>query len=279
VRLTQVRQPVLALAPSAERAAQREQCPAFLPAGVGQPGDGQRLLGPRLCRTKARSQEQRVGLAGQDPGPRRRRELGGNEVYRLLVGVQRRVAGPHQVGPQPCGEQPGPDRLGAPVNAGQGGPDQGYGVLLVAGQVGGFRGPPQQPGPVQRQPGRDLGDLVPQLKGAFEVALGLGKGQALLGRHPGGHCGWEGPGQVVALVPVHGHLGRGLGGRAPGQLRLRGQAPGEGGMQLAALAGQQVGLHHLAQQRVPEPVDAAVRVSHQHLVLDGLTDRRQQRRL
>jgi hypothetical protein len=38
------------------------------------------------------------------------------------------------------------------------------------------------------------------------------------------------------------HLGGGLGGRAAGQLRVGSEAAGQGGVELAALAGQQVAL-------------------------------------
>jgi hypothetical protein len=106
-------------------------------------------------------------LPGEHPGTFGRRWLGGDQLDRLLVGVERVIAPGHpQVAAEPLGEQAG-------------------GALLVAGQVGGTRGPLEQRHPVQRRfsagqlGGR--GGSCPQVKGALEpsgtspllVAVGL----------------------------------------------------------------------------------------------------------
>jgi hypothetical protein len=69
--------------------------------------------------------------------------------------------------------------------------------------------------------------------------------------------------QVVRGHRVVGELGR----RA--LLPVLGEVLGVAGVQPAALAGQQLGVDRLAQQRVPEDVGIA-RVGHQHVVGDGI---------
>jgi hypothetical protein len=69
------------------------------------------------------------------------------------------------------------------------------------------------------------------------VALRLGERQGLFGRDAGHDRRWQRPGEVVALVPVRGQLCAGLGGRAAGQLGVGGEGTGQGGVELAALAG------------------------------------------
>jgi hypothetical protein len=185
-----------------------------------------------------RGHAQRQRLPAQDPGSCRRRRLGGDQVDGALVGVERLGAvRARQVPAQPLGEEPGADRLGGRVHVLQGGANQRDGALQVAGEVRRLGGLPQQPGPVQRQRGGDVGDLVPQVEGAFEVVLRFGEGQGLLGRLAGGDRCRERLGEVVGFVPVRCQLGGGLRGRAAGQLRLGGEAVGDGGVEVATFAG------------------------------------------
>jgi hypothetical protein len=145
----------------------------------------------------------------------------------VLVGLNRLGAvRVRQVPAQPLGQQPGADRLGGRIHAWQRGTNQRDGTLQVAGEVRRLGGLPQQPGPVQRQPGGHIGDLVPQVESAFEVALRLGKGQGLLGRLASRDRRRERLGEVVTFVPVRCQLGGGLGGRAAGQLRMGGKSTG-----------------------------------------------------
>jgi hypothetical protein len=125
----------------------------------------------------------------------------------------------------------------------------------------------------------DLGDLVPQLKGVFEVALRLGERKGLLGRCRCCDRRRQRLGELVAFVPVHRHLGGGLGGRAAGQLRVGGKSTGQGGVELTALAGQQVTQDDLLDQRVAKPVVVAIRVGDEQVVLRRFADSVEQRRL
>nr|BFE86964.1 hypothetical protein GCM10020093_095650 [Planobispora longispora] len=97
-------------------------------------------------------------------------------------------------------------------------------------------------------PGEAFGvlDPVPETEGLLEVAVGLRGRAEPLGPAPGLDRGGQRPGEVVAGQVVVGELRRGA--------LAGGQQPGELGVQAGPLAGQQVGVDGLLEQRVPEGV-------------------------
>ena len=113
-----------------------------------------------------------------------------------------------------------------------------------------------------------------QLRRAQPVPVRLGVGVHPLRRPRRSDRGLQRPLDVAGLVPVvselHGQAG--LGRIRPCRQRLR-----EPPVQVDALAGQQVGRHHLGHQAVPQPVAVAALVDHDDAVGDGLPQRVQQR--
>ena len=119
--------------------------------------------------------------------------------------------------------------------------------------------------------GVDVGDRgargVDQLEGVEEVGGGLRRttdGQRLLARLD---RGTDGDGPVVGAAGVLGQLGRGADGAALAQRRR------EGGVEPDPLAGQQVVVDRLPEQRVAEGVRPAARRD-EHVGLDGGAERR-----
>jgi hypothetical protein len=100
------------------------------------------------------------------------------------------------------------------------------------------------------------------------VAVRLGGGAEPLGLHTGPHGRGERARDIVTGQVVMGQLRRGA--WVGGQPVLVGQQPGQHAMQPGTLAGQQVGVDGLTEQRVPERI--AVRtVRDQQLLGDRLT--------
>ncbi len=114
-----------------------------------------------------------------------------------------------------------------------------------------------------------VGHGVPQLQRPFELEQHLGGRVARVGLLRGGDGRGQGPRQVVARVGVVGELGGDP--RLPDPLGEPLRVPG---VQAGALAGQQLLVHRLAQQRVAEDVAVGARarggarlaVGHQHVV-------------
>jgi hypothetical protein len=108
---------------------------------------------------------------------------------------------------------------------------------------------------------------VPQLQRLLQVAQRLDR-RVHLGGGGGPDGGGQRAGQVVALQRVVGQLGR----RPRDVAVALGEEPRVRGVQPHPLAGQQVAVHGLLQQRVPERVALAV-LGDQHVVGDRLAER------
>ena len=136
--------------------------------------------------------------------------------------------------------------------------------------VRGRRGVPQQVGAVAARALLRVGHAVPQLERALEVALGLAEREDALGAEPGRDRRAERARDVVGGVPVACELRRHRGRRNVAEQRgVALERVGQPGVQVAALARQQVAVDRLADQRVAERVGVA-RGGHQHLVRDRL---------
>ena len=127
----------------------------------------------------------------------------------------------------------------------------------------------------RRPPGaaRELGarsrvavDAAPEVDGELELALGLGEG--VQARRPSGGAQQHGqrPGGLLGPEQVVGELGVGALGAGGGQGRVGFERLGHRAVQPEPLARQQLGVHRLLEQGVPEAV--AVGVHDQRLVLD-----------
>jgi hypothetical protein len=145
---------------------------------------------------------------------------------------------------------------------------KGDGPLGITGGMGCGRRAQRQLHPVDGGDAGRVGHALPQLERADEVAQRFGGGEdrrRLLGRP---HRRSQGADQVVALQTVVGKLGRSaIGG---------GEHPGVGGMQPYLLAGQQVGVDRLLQQRMAEHVGPGGLVGHQYAGRDRFTQSRLQ---
>ena len=113
-------------------------------------------------------------------------------------------------------------------------------------------------------------DLIPDLERVLEKAVSLGECVDLLRGPARGDRGAERLGEPLRLPPVVGYLRR-CAGPTLAQRRVRLQRLGELGVQLGALAGEHVGGHRLAHQRVTEAV--VVAVLNQDVARDRLAQR------
>jgi hypothetical protein len=154
------------------------------------------------------------------------------------------------------------------VELGQCGAEQRKRGLVLAGGPGGVGRPGQQLDPVQTGHSAGVRHLVPQLQGAFVVALGLresvGRGGGLAGPDP---CRQR-PGGLAGRVPVDGQLGGCYRGGDAGQLGPLGERLRQAGVEPCPLAGQQVGVDHLAEQGVTDVVAVLAGCRHQELAGD-----------
>ena len=135
-----------------------------------------------------------------------------------------------------------------------------------AGLAGEFGRPGAEPGQVETGQGGRVGDIRPQREGPFQMTGGLGQaehGFRLARRLDRGGQRLRG---AARLRPVRRELGR-RGSRGTRQF------PGEAGVQLLALAGEDRRVDGFGQQRVAEPEGARGLVGHEDLVLDGLAQR------
>ncbi len=139
-------------------------------------------------------------------------------------------------------------------------------VAAGSGVVGGVE---SQPAAVKPSPLLRLFHPVPERERLVEMPVRLGRGGQPLGLLACPHRRGESAGNVVTGQVVVGQLGR----RAwyGGQPCLVGQELGQPCVQPGPLAGQQVGVDRLADQRMPERVPF-VAVGDQELVRDRLPD-------
>ena len=135
-----------------------------------------------------------------------------------------------------------------------------------AGLAGEFGRPGAEPGQVETGQGGRVGDIRPQREGPFEMAGGLGQAEHGLRLARRLDRGGQRLGGAARLRPVRREFGR-RGGRGARQF------PGEAGVQLLALAGEDRRVDGFGQQRVAEPEGARGLVGDEDLVLDGLAQR------
>ncbi len=145
----------------------------------------------------------------------------------------------------------------------------GAGNVAALGGVG--RGLEREPDPVHPAQLLRLVHPVPQRQCLIVVPVRLSRRRELLSLLSGPDGGGERPGDVMARQAVMGQLGRRS--RHGVQPFLVGQQARQRRVQPGPLAGQQVGVDRLAQQRVPERV-ALLAVGGEQLVSDRLADRR-----
>jgi hypothetical protein len=166
-------------------------------------------------------------------------------------------------------QQPGPPRLARLVDQRDGLAGQLRGLGLVAGHVGRLGAARQQRHPVGAGAPLGVGDAVPQRQGALELQLGLSKGVHPLGGGGRPDVGGQGAGLVASGRPVVGEPRRPACRRAF-SLDTGFQGGGQGGVQPDPLAGQQLGVDRLGEQRVAEQVAVAGGVGPQQLLVDRL---------
>ena len=140
---------------------------------------------------------------------------------------------------------------------------------------GGRRGVAQHVDAVAARALLGVGDAVPQLQRALEVALGLAEGEHALGgqARPRPRRRARAATSCAAFQWQARIAGDRRGGRVAHQLAARVDGLGEPRVQRAALARQQVAVDGLADQRVAERVRLA-RAGHEHLVGDRLAQAR-----
>jgi hypothetical protein len=175
-------------------------------------------------------------------------------------------------------EETGPPRLARPIDQRHGLADQLRGPVGGTGRVGHLGAARQQRHPVHAGAPGGVGHPVPQLQHALELQLGLGEGVHLLGGGGGLEAGGQGAWLVASGRPVVGQARR-PGRRRPFRFDAGLEDTGQGRVQTDPLAGQQVAVDRLCQQRMAEPVAVAARLGQQHLLVDRLAQAVQQRRL
>ncbi|MCF0097132.1 hypothetical protein B0E54_06001 [Micromonospora sp. MH99] len=254
----QLRQPVVQLL-VAEQGDPRRQQDQLLAERLGVRarlgGDQGRLLRIDL--------DQMGGDVGEQPDALHPEGPAGRQSVRL-------VQLPPAVALAEQGHQPAPlvqqaggaQRRGVGVHLGQSGAGQRDGATEVAGRHRRVQGLLQQRQVVHAEQVGRVGHQLPQLQRPFQQSTLLGVGVPVGGGAGRDPCGDKGAGVVVRRVPVVGDLGRGAAGDH--QVRLGLDRGGEPRVQPGVLAGQQLVVHGLADQGVPELV-VAVRVGHHQL--------------
>ena len=203
------------------------------------------------------AEHQDLGLGGEHARQRGRRRVGRQDAHRVAVGGQGAiaVAGDPQVAPEALAGQRRGDHVVAAVGELDRQASEADRAVVLAGDVHALCGV----GRDRRQPelGALLGvvDEVPDLERPFEVLPGLGEGEDLLGLQAGAHVGRQRLGHPVRGAPVVGQLG---GGRPVGEAGVLAERLGERKVQRGPLAGQQVAVGRLLQQRVAEGVAVGV---------------------
>ena len=153
-----------------------------------------------------------------------------------------------------------PDRLGDGIQLLEGRGSQRDPAFELPGVLGRGGGLFQDPAMIRADPLGGVRHLIPQFKHAGQQRKALGgrdRPARLRRRLPGGN---QRPGGVVRRVPVVSHLDGGPAGR--NQRRVGVDGRGEAAVQPSVLARQQVFVHRLADQLVPERVAIPAPVQH-----------------
>jgi hypothetical protein len=204
-----------------------------------------RLLGLHAGEAARHVGQQHHPLAGGRHGLEQPVRLTGLGHAVADAGVVEELAEPHQ-------QAGGAKRLGLGVQVGERGAGELERALVVAGLDGGERGLLEEVEVVGAEPVAGVGHLLPQLEdplqqaGLFRVRVPLAGVVGRLFR------GDQGPRVVVRGVPVVGDLGGCAAHRD--QLRLGLDRLRVAAVQAGVLAGQQVVVHRLADERVAELV-------------------------
>ena len=213
-------------------------------------GQRQRLLAHLAVPGRMRATV--LAAAQQDLHPRRSIQLGRHQLQGpLQIGRTVTAELMAEAGP-PKQQQRYPDRLRRRVQFLDPGAGESQATAGVPGVEGGLDRLLQHPGVIGADPGGRVRHLVPQLQhpGQHGQPLGVRHRLGLLGRGlPGAD---QRPGHVVGRVPVVGHLDVRSVRRHQVTVGLDGLR--EPRVQPAVLTRQQVVVHRLADQRVPEHV-------------------------
>ena len=164
VRLLEVRDPVLDVPETGERAAQGVERVTLLGTGTGQPGEGDRLLTAGASSRQAAVHHEHLPVRGERPGALGRRRRGGDRGHGLLRGGHRLVAVPVHVvvTGQPFQQDTGELRVDRGVGLRQRSPHHLHRPGGVPDQEHHLSGLPQQRRVIQWAAGRCLGLLRPQ---------------------------------------------------------------------------------------------------------------------
>ncbi len=175
-------------------------------------------------------------------------------------------------------EQAGTVGLARLVGQRQGQAEQLRGAGGVTGRVGRVGAARQQRHSVHAGALLGIRDPVPEREYALELQLGLGEGVHLLGSGGGLDARAQGSWLVAGCRPVVGDARRPRRRSVP-RLEAGFQGTGQRGMQVNPLAGEQLAVDRLGDQRVAEDVALAIRLGEQHLLVDRLTQALEQLRL
>ena len=236
------------------------------------------LLGDLAGLPVAARRRQRRGETAEHPRPLDRRRLSRDQGDGRPIFVDGHLGlarGPEEErelrSHHPCSS-----RLGLFVHGGEhfSGQLDREAALTVA--IGGLRGAVEEGRAVHSRECLRLGDAIPEVDGAPEVAQRVGVGVDGRRRVGGLDGRPERLGEVVGREPVVGELG----GRSPA-LSCAGSVPcggfgepvGDGVVQASPLAGQQVGVDDLREQRMAETVGPGPVVHLEHVAGDRLADR------
>ena len=240
--------------------------------GADAPGDADRFLAERLRIAEEHLVHHDLGEAGRDPRAGQSRRLG-DEPDGFPAGVHggESAARVPQVAAQTLLEQAQTGRLRRIASRGDGLLQEADGSQRVrfgrrsGGQL--EEADPIEPGPVRR-----VGDPIPQLQCAFVLRIRISERVHPQGGCPGTHRRLESPRELMRRGPVVGEL-RGVPVVQPA-LQI-GQSVGEPSMEAHSLAGQQLGVDRLLDERVSEHerLLGAELIRNEDVPLDGLAQR------
>ena len=233
----------------------------FLGAGAGRARDGERLLGVGARARVLAREHQHHAKPAEGLGALRRGRVGGDQRDGALEAGHALGRAPElPQEPRPLLQQRG-DALGLGRRLAE--RDRGIDKLDGSGGI-------PRPGRRVRRAGEQrraidareplgVGDASPQREGALVVLRGLGERADALGLGARAHRGGQRARVVAGAQPVVRDLGRDGCRVAAGEVGPRLQRGGEGGVHTRPLAGEQLAVGGLAEERVAEGVAVAHR--------------------